>query len=141
MNGLGKETGEEAAKEEMMMKEMTPPPALLLEAPSPSSSVGVAVKKAAIVDALPYIDDEYGNPSVKADVDRLVEEELRRSVKSPAHFLLDLPKLPTSKFPVLLHTFFFFLFLLFALLYLHFYFYFYFHYHRGRKKNNKKKKE
>lgn len=108
MNGLGKETDEEAAKVEMMMKEMTPPPALLLEAPSPSSSVGVAVKKAAIVDALPYIDDEYGKPSVKADVGLLVEEELRRRIKSPAHFLLDLPKLPTSKFPVLLHAFFFF---------------------------------
>lgn len=89
-------------------EEMTQPPPLLLEAPLPSSSVGVAMKKAAMMDALPYIDDEYGNPAVKADVDRLVEEELRRSVKSPAHFLLDLPKLPTSKFPVLLHAFFFF---------------------------------
>lgn len=106
MNDLGKTR---QAKE--MLKEMSPPPPLLLEAPPPSASVGVAVKKAAMVDALPYIDDEYGNPSVKADVDLLVEEELRRSVKSPAHFLLDLPKLPTSKFLVLLHTFFYIFFI------------------------------
>lgn len=29
---------------------------------------------AELVDALPYIDDDYGNPRVKAEVDRLVEE-------------------------------------------------------------------
>lgn len=29
---------------------------------------------AELVDALPYIDDDYGNPRVKVEVDRLVEE-------------------------------------------------------------------
>ncbi|KAK4486104.1 hypothetical protein RD792_008772 [Penstemon davidsonii] len=64
---------------------------LMLEAP-PSAP------EAYIIDALPYIDDDYGDPTVKEEVDRLVEEEMRRSTKKPSDFLKDLPPLPTSKF-------------------------------------------
>ncbi|GAU12834.1 hypothetical protein TSUD_73210 [Trifolium subterraneum] len=53
---------------------------------------------AEIIDALPYIDDDYSNEIVKAEVDRLVEEEMRRSSKKPADFLKDFPPLPTSNF-------------------------------------------
>lgn len=67
---------------------------LLLEA-SPSSRPSWS-SSAAQIDALPYIDDEYGDPKVKADVDRLIEEEMRRSSKKPSDYLKDLP--PVAKF-------------------------------------------
>lgn len=51
-----------------------------------------------MIDALPYIDEDYGDQTVKEEVDRLVEEEMRRSVKKPADFLKDLPPLPTFDF-------------------------------------------
>lgn len=51
-----------------------------------------------IIDALPYIDDEYGDPLVKQEVDRLVEEEMRRSSKKPSDFLKDLPPVPKFNF-------------------------------------------
>ncbi|XP_027121709.1 pre-mRNA-splicing factor SPF27 homolog [Coffea arabica] len=69
---------------------------LMLEAPPsqrPAWSTG-----AEVIDALPYIDDDYGNPRVKAEVDRLVEEEMRRSSKKPSDFLKDLPPLPKLNF-------------------------------------------
>ncbi|XP_027124640.1 pre-mRNA-splicing factor SPF27 homolog isoform X2 [Coffea arabica] len=69
---------------------------LMLEAPPsqrPAWSTG-----AEVIDALPYIDDDYGNPRVKAEVDRLVDEEMRRSSKKPSDFLKDLPPLPKLNF-------------------------------------------
>ncbi|KAG8388011.1 hypothetical protein BUALT_Bualt02G0080900 [Buddleja alternifolia] len=63
---------------------------LMLEAPPLSS--------AEIIDALPYIDDEYGDPKIKEEVDRLVEQEMRRSSKKPSDFLKDLPPLPKLDF-------------------------------------------
>ncbi|CAH9086031.1 unnamed protein product [Cuscuta epithymum] len=69
---------------------------LMLEAPpgaQPAWSSG-----SELIDALPYIDDDYGDPNVKAEVDRLVEEEMRRSTKKPSDFLKDLPPLPKFKF-------------------------------------------
>lgn len=67
---------------------------LMLEAPPQPSN-------ADIIDALPYIDDDYGNPAVKEEVDRLVEEEMRRSTKKPSDFLKDLPPLFKYSFEVL----------------------------------------
>lgn len=61
----------------------------LLIPPAVSSS-------AEVIDALPYIDDDYGDPNVKEEVDRLVEEEMRRSSKKPSDFLKNLP--PLRKF-------------------------------------------
>lgn len=73
---------------------------LMLEAPpQPAPDPAPA---APIIDALPYIDDDYGNPKVKAEVDRLVEEEMRLSSKKPSDFLKDLPPLPTFNFQVLM---------------------------------------
>nr|GMD74232.1 pre-mRNA-splicing factor SPF27 homolog [Ipomoea batatas] len=69
---------------------------LMLEAPpeaQPAWSSG-----SELIDALPYIDDDYGDPKVKAEVDRLVEEEMRRSTKKPSDFLKDLPPLPKFNF-------------------------------------------
>ncbi|XP_047316324.1 pre-mRNA-splicing factor SPF27 homolog [Impatiens glandulifera] len=72
---------------------------LMLEAPPaiepPRSSWSAAAE---MMDALPYIDDDYGDPRVKDEVDRLVEEEMRRSSKKPSDFLKDLPPLPNSNF-------------------------------------------
>ncbi|KAF6164700.1 hypothetical protein GIB67_012984 [Kingdonia uniflora] len=51
-----------------------------------------------IIDALPYIDDDYSDPKVKEKVDRLIEEEMRKSTKKPSDFLKDLPPLPKSNF-------------------------------------------
>ncbi|PON82318.1 Pre-mRNA-splicing factor SPF [Trema orientale] len=70
---------------------------LMLEAPPAGPSWRVP-SNAEIVDALPYIDDDYAHPAVKREVDRLVEEELRRSSKKPSDFLKDLPPLPKSNF-------------------------------------------
>jgi len=75
---------------------------LMLEAPpsygKPTSS------DAEIIDALPYIDDDYADPRVKLEVDRLVEDEMRRSSKKPTDFLKDFPPLPSSNFEVLLFS-------------------------------------
>ncbi|GAB2270326.1 Pre-mRNA-splicing factor SPF27 [Dionaea muscipula] len=69
---------------------------LMLEAPP--SQPWRSSSSAEIIDALPYIDDDYANPAVKAEVDRLVEEEMRRSLKKPSDFLKDLPPLPKLRF-------------------------------------------
>ncbi|KAH7677515.1 pre-mRNA-splicing factor SPF27 protein [Dioscorea alata] len=72
---------------------------LMLEAPPDAALEGwSAVRGDEDIDALPYIDEDYGNPRVKAEVDRLVEEEMRRSVKKPADFLRDLPPMPKFDF-------------------------------------------
>ncbi|XP_023518986.1 pre-mRNA-splicing factor SPF27 homolog [Cucurbita pepo subsp. pepo] len=72
---------------------------LMLEAPpQPSQPAWRVSADAEVIDALPYIDDDYADPRVKAEVDRLVEEEMRRSSKRPADFLKDLPPLPKFKF-------------------------------------------
>lgn len=73
---------------------------LMLEAP-PSYGGLPRSSDAEIIDALPYIDDDYGDPRVKVEVDRLVEDEMRRSSKKPADFLKDFPPLPTSNLEVL----------------------------------------
>ncbi|KAI0519427.1 hypothetical protein KFK09_006874 [Dendrobium nobile] len=67
---------------------------LMLEAPlDPSREGWSVINQKEFIDALPYIDDDYGDPSVKAEVDKLVEAEMRKSVKKPADFLKDLPPL------------------------------------------------
>lgn len=50
------------------------------------------------VDALPYIDHDYSDPKVKAEVDKLIEDEMRRSSKRPADFLAQLPPVPKFDF-------------------------------------------
>lgn len=74
----------------------------MLEAPPDASRPWASASNAEMVDALPYIDEDYGNPQVKAEVDRLVEEEMRRSSKKPADFLKDLPPVPKFNFEVAL---------------------------------------
>jgi pre-mRNA-splicing factor SPF27 len=76
---------------------------LMLEAPPPSDPALApwrAPPDAEAVDALPYIDGDYGDPAVKREVDRLVEEEMRRGQRKPADFLRDLPPVPTVGFEV-----------------------------------------
>lgn len=67
---------------------------MLLEAPT--SSRPSWSSSASQIDALPYIDDEYSDPQVKAQVDLLIEDEMRRSSKRPSDYLKDLP--PVAKF-------------------------------------------
>ncbi|KAK6921241.1 Pre-mRNA-splicing factor SPF27 [Dillenia turbinata] len=71
---------------------------LMLEAPPSQKPSWSRTPDAEIIDALPYIDDDYANPVVKDEVDRLVEEEMRRSSKKPSDFLNDLPPLPPRNF-------------------------------------------
>lgn len=74
---------------------------LMLEAPPDAiREAWSAGPDADVVDALPYIDDDYGDPRAAAEVDRLVEEEMRRSTKKPADFLRELPPLPKVNFEV-----------------------------------------
>lgn len=70
----------------------------MLEAAPPSVAAWRGASSAEIIDALPYIDEDYGDPKVKEEVDRLVEEEMRRSSKKPSDFLKDLPPLTKFKF-------------------------------------------
>ncbi|CAN6925592.1 unnamed protein product, partial [Brassica oleracea] len=71
---------------------------LMLEAAPEASKPWASAANAEVIDALPYIDDDYGNPLIKAEVDRLVEEEMRRSSRKPADFLKELPPLPKFDF-------------------------------------------
>lgn len=70
----------------------------MLEAPPDAARPWASASAAEIVDALPYIDDDYANPAVKQEVDRLIEEEMRRSSKKPSDFLKDLPPMPKLNF-------------------------------------------
>lgn len=72
---------------------------LMLEAP-PLPPPSKPQASDIIIDSLPYIDEEYGDPTVKEEVDRFVEEEMRRSLKKPADFLKDLPPLPKFNYQV-----------------------------------------
>jgi pre-mRNA-splicing factor SPF27 len=59
-------------------------------------------------DALPYIDNDYSDPKVKAEVDKLIAEEMRLGPKRPADFLSQLPPAPTfdlEKYPMLAKEF------------------------------------
>lgn len=49
-----------------------------------------------LIDALPYIDSLTAEE--KRTVDKMIEEEMRLSAKSPADYLKDLPPLPPLKF-------------------------------------------
>ncbi|KAL8159019.1 hypothetical protein V2J09_000556 [Rumex salicifolius] len=71
---------------------------LMLEAPLEAHRPWAAASNAEVVDALPYIDGDYADPAVKEEVDRLVEEEMRRSSKKPSDFLKDLPPIPKLNF-------------------------------------------
>ncbi|KAF0897926.1 hypothetical protein E2562_001631 [Oryza meyeriana var. granulata] len=74
---------------------------LMLEAPPSSCPAGApwrAPPDAEAVDALPYIDGDYGDEAVKREVDRMVEEEMRRGRRKPADFLRDLPPVPAIGF-------------------------------------------
>lgn len=73
---------------------------LMLEAAPEASRPWSASSNAETIDALPYIDEDYGNPAIKIEVDRLVEDEMRRSSKKPSDFLKDLPPIPTFNFEV-----------------------------------------
>ncbi|CAI7741399.1 unnamed protein product [Closterium sp. NIES-53] len=53
-----------------------------------------AAEAEAQVDALPYLDKEYEDPAVRAEVNRLVQEEMRRSPRTPADILSELPPVP-----------------------------------------------
>ncbi|KAK7383449.1 hypothetical protein VNO78_29128 [Psophocarpus tetragonolobus] len=87
---------EEAEKSDKMdegRKSMADGDVLMLEAAASYSR-----PNAEIIDALPYIDEDYAEVRVKVEVDRLVEDEMRRSSKKPTHFLKDFPPLPNSNF-------------------------------------------
>ncbi|XP_040382659.1 pre-mRNA-splicing factor SPF27 homolog [Oryza brachyantha] len=72
---------------------------LMLEAPpAPDARAWRAPPDAEAVDALPYIDGDYGDEAVKREVDRMVEEEMRRGRRKPADFLRDLPPVPAVGF-------------------------------------------
>ncbi|XP_030532660.1 pre-mRNA-splicing factor SPF27 homolog [Rhodamnia argentea] len=72
---------------------------LMLEAPPDAlARPWTTPSNAETIDALPYIDEDYGHPAVKDEVDRLVEDEMRRSSKKPSDFLKELPPVPKFKF-------------------------------------------
>lgn len=74
---------------------------LMLEAPpAPSGPSWSSSYNAETIDALPYIDEDYGHQIVKQEVDRLVEEEMRRSSKKPSDYLKELPPIPKLTFEV-----------------------------------------
>ena len=79
---------------------MGTPDVLMLAAPPGASPLAQAQWRrgssdADSVDALPYIDHDYADPQVKADVDKLIADEMRLSTKKPADFLAELPPVPS----------------------------------------------
>jgi pre-mRNA-splicing factor SPF27 len=69
---------------------------LAIEYHGASQSQGLWRKNAELIDALAYIDPL--TPDVKTQVDRLIEEEMRRSSLRPQDYLNKLPPLPAAKF-------------------------------------------
>jgi pre-mRNA-splicing factor SPF27 len=49
-----------------------------------------------LIDALAYIDPL--TPDVKQQVDKLIEEEMRRSTRRPADYVKELPPVPPARF-------------------------------------------
>ncbi|KAL9269834.1 Pre-mRNA-splicing factor SPF27-like protein [Drosera capensis] len=80
------------------MSPTTTTTALLLDAPPTPTRPWASASNAETIDALPYIDVDYEDPAVKAEVDMMVEEEMRRSVKRPADFLREFPPQPKGRF-------------------------------------------
>lgn len=80
---------------------MGTPDVLMIEAAPGAKEIeqakwrGGATPDEGVVDALPYIDHDYADPKVKAEVDKMIAEEMRLSSKKPADFLAELPAVPS----------------------------------------------
>jgi hypothetical protein len=85
---------------------MTDQQALALEYHGKGQTEGHWRRGQNLIDALAYIDPL--TPDVKQQIDKLVEEEMRRSSKRPADYLKELPPMPAVKFeghPMLLQEY------------------------------------
>lgn len=51
-----------------------------------------------LIDALPYFDQEYEDNRVKADVKRMIQEEMKKGTKKPIDFLNEMPPAPVPNF-------------------------------------------
>jgi len=85
---------------------MGTPDVLMIEAPPGAKEIEQAKWRGGgtldeSVDALPYIDHDYADPKVKAEVDKMIAEEMRVSSKKPADFLAELPAVPSINLQVL----------------------------------------
>jgi pre-mRNA-splicing factor SPF27 len=69
---------------------------LALEYHGKATAQGHWRKNQELVDALAYIDPL--TPDVKQQVDKLIEEEMRRSTLRPQDYLNKLPAMPPAKF-------------------------------------------
>lgn len=79
-----------------MSKQAAQGAALALEYHGKATAVGHWRKNQELVDALAYIDPL--TPDVKQQVDKLIEEEMRRSTLRPQDYLNKLPPMPPAKF-------------------------------------------
>lgn len=70
--------------------------ALALEYHGKTTTEGLWRKGQELVDALAYIDPL--TPDVKQQVDKLIEEEMRRSTIRPQDYLNKFPPMPPAKF-------------------------------------------
>lgn len=70
---------------------------LMLEGPADGKRGWRDSDAGQLVDALPYYDSEYEDPKVKAEVEAMILEEMRRSAKKPADYLKELPPPPTFR--------------------------------------------
>eukprot|EP00271_Cylindrocystis_brebissonii_P004975 TRINITY_DN16932_c0_g1_i1.p1 TRINITY_DN16932_c0_g1~~TRINITY_DN16932_c0_g1_i1.p1 ORF type:complete len:249 (+),score=53.32 TRINITY_DN16932_c0_g1_i1:194-940(+) len=72
-------------------------PTLMLEGGQDGESVQYSWRNARseeLIDALPYFDQEYEDAAVKAEVKRLIQEEMKRGTKRPSDFFKSLPPAP-----------------------------------------------
>lgn len=69
---------------------------MALEYHGKATAVGHWRKNQELVDALAYIDPL--TPDVKQQVDKMIEEEMRRSTLRPQDYLNKLPPMPPAKF-------------------------------------------
>lgn len=70
--------------------------ALAIEYHGASQTQGLWRKHQELIDALAYIDPL--TPEVKQQVDKLIEEEMRRSTQRPQDYLNKLPPMPAARF-------------------------------------------
>lgn len=71
------------------------PKVLSIESGQPKDTGFSAWRKGEdVVDALPYVDSLP--PEAKRIVDRLIEEEVRRSTKKPSDYLREMPPMPPT---------------------------------------------
>jgi pre-mRNA-splicing factor SPF27 len=78
------------SRTEVLIEEPLPPPppsSRLLRLPAPNYALIDPREHGTVLDALPYIDVQYSDETMREEVDKLISAEMARSTKSPEEYL------------------------------------------------------